>query len=118
MEYRLTKVVNDKKSYLWNTNWLIVSEGNNCIIGGIMLKGLPNKNGEVIIGYYTHPTYQGNGHMTETMTRIKGWLLSQPNVRYIIADTEKDNIASHRVLEKVGAEIYKETEELYYWRIF
>ena len=48
MEYRLTKVVNDKRNYLWNTNWLIVSEDSNCVIGGIMLKGLPNANGEVI----------------------------------------------------------------------
>ncbi|AMQ05090.1 GNAT family protein [Sporosarcina sp. FSL K6-1540] len=118
MEYRLTKVVNDKQNYLWNTNWLIVSDDNNCVIGGMMLKGLPNANGEVIIGYYTLPNYQGNGYMTETIIRTKSWLLSQPNVRYIIADTEKDNNASHRVLEKTGAEMYKETEELYYWRIF
>jgi len=118
MEYRLTKVVNDKQNYLWNTNWLIVSEGNNCAVGGIMLKGLPNENGEVIIGYYTLPNYQGNGYMKETISSIKRWLLSQPNVSYIIADTEKDNIASHRVLEKTGAEMYKETEELYYWRLF
>jgi len=118
MEYRLTKVVNDQQNYLWNTNWLIVSEANNCVIGGIMLKGLPNENGEVIIGYFTLPNHQGNGYMTETIIRTKSWLLSQPNVRYIIADTEKDNVASHRVLEKTGAEMYKETEELYYWRLF
>ena len=76
MEYRLTKVVNDKQNYLWNTNWLIVSDDNNCVIGGMMLKGLPNANGEVIIGYYTLPNYQGNGYMTETIIRTKSWLLS------------------------------------------
>jgi ribosomal-protein-alanine N-acetyltransferase len=118
IEYRLSKVLNDKQNYLWNTNWLIVSKVNNCTIGGIMLKGLPNENGEIIIGYYTNPKYQGNGYMTETINSIKSWLLSQPDVQYIIADTEKGNIASHRVLEKTGAEMYKETEESYYWRFF
>ena len=43
-------------------------------------------------------------------------MLSQPDVRFVIADTEKDNIASHKVLEKAGANMYKETQELYFWR--
>ena len=81
-----------------------------------MLKGLPNKDGEVVIGYYTLTEYQGNGYMTEAVSNLKNWLLSQPNVRFVIADTEKDNIASHKVLEKAGANMYQETEELYFWR--
>jgi [ribosomal protein S5]-alanine N-acetyltransferase len=116
LEIRLSKLLLDEQNYTWHTNWLIVSQETNCYVGGIMLKGIPNKNGEVVIGYYTIPYYQGNGYMTETICYIKSWLLNQPNVKYVIADTEKDNIASHRVLEKAGAEMYKETEELYYWR--
>lgn len=88
----------------------------NCTVGGIMLKGLPNENGEIVIGYYTLTEYQGNGYMTETINNMKNWLLNQSNVMYVIADTEKDNIPSHRVLEKSGAEMYKETDELYFWR--
>ncbi|MGE7602434.1 GNAT family N-acetyltransferase [Peribacillus sp. NPDC097675] len=117
LEIRLSKLLNDEQNYIWYTNWLIVLKDTNCYVGGIMLKGLPNKNGEVVIGYYTIPRYQGNGYMTETIVNIKYWLLNQPDVMSIIADTEKDNIASHRVLEKAGAEMYKETEELYYWRM-
>lgn len=116
MEIRLSKVLTDEQNYIWYTNWLIVLKETNCIIGGIMLKGLPNENGEVVIGYYTIPQYQGHGYMTETINNMKNWLLDQPDVIYVIADTEKDNIASHRVLEKTGAELYKESEELYFWR--
>ena len=54
--------------------------------------------------------------MTEAVSNLKNWLLSQPDVRFVIADTEKDNVASHRVLEKAGANMYQETEELYFWR--
>ncbi|HBJ01360.1 MAG TPA: N-acetyltransferase, partial [Lysinibacillus sp.] len=60
--------------------------------------------------------FQGRGYMTETIITMIHWLHHQPNVQYIIADTEKDNFASHRVLEKAGATLYKETESLYYWR--
>ncbi|MEH6945278.1 GNAT family N-acetyltransferase [Bacillus sp. JJ722] len=116
MEVRLSKVVVDEQNYIWYTNWILVSKEKKCIIGGIMLKGLPNKNGEVTVGYYTLPEYQGNGYMSETLSNMKDWILSQSDVMYVIADTEKDNIASHRVLEKTGADMYKETKELFFWR--
>ena len=116
MEIRLSKLLGDEENYIWYTNWLIVSKDKNCSVGGIMLKGLPNEKDEVVIGYYTLPEYQGNGYMTETIYHMKNWLLNNSDVIYVIADTEKDNIPSHRVLEKSGAEIYKETDELYFWR--
>ncbi len=116
MEIRLSKLLSDEENYIWYTNWLIVSKDQNCSVGGVMLKGLPNENGEVVIGYYTLPEYQGNGYMTETINNMKNWLLNQADVMYVIADTDKDNIPSHKVLEKCGAKIYKETDELYFWR--
>lgn len=116
LKVRLTKLLDDEQNYIWYTNWLIILKAQNCIIGGIMLKGRPNENGEVIIGYYTISKYQGNGYMTETINQMKSWLLSQSDVTYVIADTERDNIASHRVLEKTGAIMYKETKDLFFWR--
>ncbi|MQR94365.1 GNAT family N-acetyltransferase [Fictibacillus phosphorivorans] len=116
MEVRLSKALTDEQNYIWYTNWIIVPNNINEIVGGIMLKGTPNHKGEVVIGYYTHPEHQGYGYMTEAINGMKNWLLNQTNVRYVVADTEKDNIASHRVLEKTGAELYQETEELFYWR--
>ncbi|WP_107839218.1 GNAT family N-acetyltransferase [Metasolibacillus meyeri] len=117
MEVRLSKVLmDDKQKYFWHTNWLIVSKDINKIIGGIMIKGPPNNNGEVVIGYYTNAEHQGNGFMTEAVGNFKNWLLTNDDVIYVIADTEKDNIASHKVLEKNNAELYKETEVLFFWR--
>ncbi|GAB0166965.1 GNAT family N-acetyltransferase [Lysinibacillus sp. CTST325] len=116
LKFRLSKVLENKEKYIWYTNWIIVSKEENCIVGGIMLKGLPNEQGEVVIGYYTFPQYQGMGYMTETVRMMKDWLLRQSNVKYVMADTDKDNIASHQVLQKAGATLYTESEELYFWR--
>ncbi|MFE3575841.1 GNAT family N-acetyltransferase [Lysinibacillus sp. NPDC059133] len=116
LKFRLSKVLEDEENYIWYTNWLIVSKEKNCIVGGIMLKGLPNEQGEVVIGYYTFPQYQGKGYMTETVRMMKDWLLRQSNVKYVVADTDKNNIASHKVLQKAGATLYSESEELYFWR--
>jgi len=116
LKFRLLKVLEDEENYIWYTNWVIVSKEKNCIVGGIMLKGLPNEQGEVVIGYYTFPQYQGIGYMTETVGMMKHWLLRQSNVKYVIADTDKNNIASHKVLQKAGATLYSESEELYFWK--
>jgi len=116
LKFRLSKVLEDEENYIWYTNWLIMSKEKNCIVGGIMLKGLPNEHGEVVIGYYTFPQYQGKGYMTETVRMMKDWLLRQSNVKYVIADTDKNNIASHKVLQKAGAALYTESEELYFWK--
>ncbi|MGR6897086.1 GNAT family N-acetyltransferase [Rummeliibacillus sp. BSL5] len=117
MKYRLSKVLIDSSNYYWHTNWLIISKELNSIIGGIMLKGLPDENGEVIIGYFTFPCYQGKGYMTETIKILASWILDQPLVKRVIADTEKENKASHKVLEKNGARLYKVTEDLYFWEL-
>ena len=116
MEIRLLKLLDDEENYIWYTNWLIVLKDKNCSVGGIMIKGLPNESGEVVIGYYTLHEFQGNGYMTDAINILIKWLLNQSDVRFVIADTDKDNIPSHRVLEKSGAKMYKETDELYYWK--
>src|SRR4051812_9579612 len=74
MEVRRSKALVDELNYIWYTNWIIVSKDTNHNIGGIMLKGLPNKDGEVVIGYYTLTEYQGNGYMTEAVNNLKNWL--------------------------------------------
>ncbi|KOS62828.1 GNAT family N-acetyltransferase [Lysinibacillus agricola] len=116
LKFRLSKVLEDEENYIWYTNWVIVSKEKNSIVGGIMLKGQPNEQGEVVIGYYTFPQYQGKGYMTEAVRMMKDWLLRQCNVKYVIADADKNNIASHKVLQKAGATLYSESEELYFWR--
>lgn len=116
LKIRLSKVLQDEHNYFWHTNWLMIKKESKQITGGIMLKGLPDEKGEVIIGYYTNPSFQNKGYMTEAVVCMKNWLLGLPNVKAVIADTFKDNIASQKVLKKAGAEICNETEKLYYWK--
>ncbi|WP_078380784.1 GNAT family N-acetyltransferase [Sutcliffiella halmapala] len=116
MKIRLSRLLEDEENFIWYTNWIIILQNANCIVGGVMVKGIPNSDGEVVIGYYTLPEHQGNGYMTEAILNLKNWLLSQSNVRYVIADTDRNNIPSHKVLKKASAEMYKETDELLFWR--
>ncbi|MCI3922686.1 GNAT family N-acetyltransferase [Paenibacillus sp. TRM 82003] len=116
LSYRRSKAAADEEHYMWHTNWVVIHTEENRIVGGVMLKGPPNERGEVVLGYYTFPPYQGKGYMTESIAAMKAWLFEHPNVALVIADTEKGNTASHRVLEKAGATRYRESEELIYWK--
>jgi RimJ/RimL family protein N-acetyltransferase len=117
MKVRLRKVLEDVDNYLWLTNWAIVLKEENTIIGFMILKGYPNENGEVIVGYVIDETYRKKGYATEALKGLTQWIFQNPKALCVIADTEKTNIASHKVLEKLGAIQYKETDELIWWKI-
>ncbi|WP_410514170.1 GNAT family N-acetyltransferase [Paenibacillus sp. BR2-3] len=120
MQYAMTvrrrKVLQDQENFLWLTNWAIVHSEERCIIGFVILKG-PKEKGEVIAGYVIDEDYRRQGYATEALQVITEWILSDPRVLYVVADTEKDNVASHKVLEHLGAQRFQETDDLVWWRI-
>lgn len=125
-QYRLKKVIENREHYLWETLWIVISKEENCELGSLMIKGYPNENGEVIIGYGIDDTYQNKGYMTEAVGGLIKWIFTNSKSLSIIADTEKTNIASHRVLEKNEFIKFKESvktsesgevEELVWWRL-
>lgn len=116
-EYRIEMVLKHPDSYLWYTNWALILKKESVIIGGIMIISEPDINGEVEFGYGTDTAYQKHGYMTEAVGALAGWAFRNPDVKYIIAETDKDNTASHRVLIKNRFEKYKETEDGFWWRV-
>lgn len=82
-----------------------------------MIKGYPNENGEVIVGYGIEDNYRNRGFATEALKGLIEWIFENPKALFVIGDTEKANIPSHKVLENAGAIKYKETDELIWWKI-
>ena len=113
----LQKVIENKEDYLWYTNWVIVLKKENKIIGGLCFKGCPDEKGRVEIGYGMQDEYRCKGYMTEAAKELINWAFSFKSVTEIIAETEKDNLPSHRVLEKVGMEKYEENEKMFWWKL-
>lgn len=109
------KALAESENYAWYTVWQIIDKQQNQIIGGICFKGCPNLLGEVEIGYGTDPAHQNKGFMTEAVKAIIQWAVLQEGVSCVIAETEKSNIASHRVLEKNEMTMYKETDSSLWW---
>lgn len=56
-------------------------------------------------------------YATEAIRETVKWALEQEGVVSVIAETEKDNISSQKVLQKIGMIKYDETDTDYLWRI-
>jgi len=113
----LQKVIENKEDYLWYTNWVIVFKKENKIIGGLCFKGSPDEKGRVEIGYGMQDEYRCKGYTTEAVKELINWAFSFNHVTEIIAETEKDNLPSHRVLEKIGMQKYEENEKMFWWKL-
>ncbi|MCX7711543.1 MAG: GNAT family N-acetyltransferase [Clostridia bacterium] len=107
----------NRENFLWHTFWQFVLKDENAVVGSACFKGCPTAHGDVEIGYGTNELYQNRGYTTEAIAALCKWGLEQNGVKRIIAETEKDNIPSHRVLQKCNMKIYRETEECYWWSL-
>ena len=105
----------NRGNYLWYTSWQIIMKNENVAVGSACFKGAPDITGEVEIGYGLHEKYRGGGYMSEAVKEIACWALEQEGVFRVIAETEKDNLPSHHVLQSCGFSRYKETEEALLW---
>jgi RimJ/RimL family protein N-acetyltransferase len=108
----------DPSDHRWLTYWLIVVDEDGFGAGMAGFKGVPDEMGEVEIGYGIDRAYQGRGYMSEAVCALIEWAFQDDRCRSIIApDTERTNIASNRVLEKVGMQVYGESANARSWRI-
>ena len=92
--------LNNPDQWDWYAIWIIELR-NGTHIGDLCFKGL-DSNGVAEIGYGILEEYQGQGYATEAVKAALSWAFQNPNVTAIEAETDADNAASKRVLEKCG----------------
>jgi RimJ/RimL family protein N-acetyltransferase len=79
----------------------------------------PNGNhwwgeGSAELGYWVAEEYQGQGFATEACKILIKRAFDDLNIKQIFATYKKENIASKRVLEKLGFEYYTELNNIDY----
>ncbi len=103
--------------YLFLTFWIVVNREDKSIVAELGFKGLPDKNGAVEIGYGTMPSTRNKGYMTEAVQALSDWALMVPGIKMITAETERDNFASIRVLEKNGFSFLYDRGQMKWWQL-
>ena len=88
------------EQWVWYAIWIIeCKDGSH--VGDLSFKGF-NDDGSVEIGYGIDEAHQGQGYATEAVNAAVMWALQQPGITCVEAETEPNNKASQRVLEKCG----------------
>lgn len=113
----LPNVADTGKNYLYSTIWTLISKAENKMIGDLCFVGEPNADGEIEIGYGTYEEFRKRGFMTEAVGGMIEWAKIQPDIRAIIASTNKTNIDSFSILKKNNFTKSGETETLLNWRL-
>lgn len=94
--------------------FIIVETSSALSVGGIGFKNCPNESGEVEIGYGVCQSYQGRGVATEAVVAMCDF--ARQGAQFVIAETDCENVASQRVLEKCGFSRVEETDQMIRWR--
>ncbi len=85
---------------LWYTAWKICLKNSGEEIGDACFKGT-ERNGGVELGYGINSEFRCKGYATEAAKALIDWAFSQENVFFVEAETEPNNAASMRVLQKL-----------------
>ena len=91
----------DPANRVWYAPWRMALKDGAENIGDLCFKG-PAENHSVEIGYGIQPEYEGKGYTTEAVQAMTQWAFGQKDVVFVEAETDPDNKASQRVLEKCG----------------
>lgn len=111
--YKINKFQKSPQENEWEG--AIILKEENRIIGDMGFKGGPNHEGAIDIGYSIVPGYRGKGYATEMGLAMVEWGLEHDNVRSVVATCFPTNLASVRVLEKIGLERNGIKEDKLHW---
>lgn len=101
----------------FHTMWLAIDRQKRQFVAEAKFKGEPDETGTIEIGYGTYPPVQRNGYMTEMVGGLLSWACKQPGVARIVADTETENVASQKVLEKNNFRLFDRIENMLWWEL-
>lgn len=82
--------------------YAIVRRADGLAIGDAGFHGPPDTEGSVEIGYALVPAARGAGFAVEAAGLLVEWARRQPAVRAILARVEPGNLASERLLARLG----------------
>jgi RimJ/RimL family protein N-acetyltransferase len=99
---RMAVSAGDPAALPWLVLWRETATDEEVVVGDVGCKGSPTTEGEIEIGYGLAAPYRGRGIGTRVVRAYVEWLRTQPDVAVITAETELGNLASRRLLERLG----------------
>jgi RimJ/RimL family protein N-acetyltransferase len=95
----------------------VVRRSDGRVIGDVGFMGPPDATGAVSLGCAFAATARRRGYATEALTALLAWARQQSGLTCVLADTTRSNVASRRLLERVGLRPVGEDGELLYYML-
>lgn len=95
--------------------WALTLKDTGAFIGTAGFHHIHHRHLRAELGYELDPALWNRGLMTEALQAITGWGFAQPGLHTIEANIAPDNLASKRVLEKLGFLQEAHFRENYYY---
>jgi RimJ/RimL family protein N-acetyltransferase len=95
----------------------LIRRADDCVIGDAGFMGPPDATGAVLLGVAITEDARGQGYATEALCVLLDWARCQSGLTCVLADTTRSNLASQRLLERVGLHRIGEDGELLYYML-
>ena len=116
IELYLNELEKDPSQLNWGP-WFVMIKESGRIIGDIGFKGKPDEERMAEIGYGFLEEYRNQGYATESVRALIDWAFKTDEADILVAETANDNIASIKVLEKLGMQRIQEANGMIYWQL-
>jgi ribosomal-protein-alanine N-acetyltransferase len=86
-------------------DFAVAVKPDGVVIGGCTLKLDDGDGSAAGLGYAINPAYQGRGFATEVASALIGFAFAELDLSEVYAECDTRNLASRRVMEKVGMQL-------------
>ncbi|MBD2299209.1 GNAT family N-acetyltransferase [Nostoc sp. FACHB-190] len=105
----------------WGWGSLVIHRDEQTLIGHVLVKVIPDSTftptDSLEMGYIIAESHRGQGYAFEATKAIVDFAFSLPSVQSVTAGCYKDNIASRRILEKIGLEVIASPQNALIWKL-
>jgi RimJ/RimL family protein N-acetyltransferase len=95
----------------------VIRRADDQVIGDVGFMGPPDATGAVHVGCAITEDARCQGYATEALSALLEWARGQSGLTCVLADTTRSNLASQRLLERVGLHCVGEDGELLYYML-
>jgi RimJ/RimL family protein N-acetyltransferase len=98
-------------------SYQVIRRADGWVIGDVGFMGPPDDTGAVLVACVITEEARGQGYATEALSAMLEWARAQSGLTCVLADTTRSNLASQRLLERVGLHRIGEHGELLYYML-